>query len=99
MATRPTVSPISSSTASSNARRKKRASEEDPNVRYFLLKPGSSLEKPELGEEITNIKRALVQSFRTGQPYLAVTAWKGVEDISEESGNSPAIVKQAVSRP
>jgi hypothetical protein len=82
------------------ARRKRRSTGSDnPNVRYFLLKPGSSIENPELGEEVQDVKQVLVRSFRTNQPFLTLIAWNAVEDTSEESGNSPTIVKQAMSRP
>jgi len=82
------------------ARRKRRTtSADDLNVRYFLLKPGSTLEKPELGEEVTNIKQVLVRSFKSNQPFLTLMAWNAVEDTSDDNGNSPMIVKQGVPRP
>lgn len=81
------------------ARRTRRtANAEDPNVRYFLLKAESTLDKPELGEEMTNIKQVLIRSFKTNQPFLTVTAWNAVEDTSDDSGHSPMIVKQEVAR-
>lgn len=82
------------------ARRKRRSTNgEDLNVRYFLLKPGSSLEKPELGEEVKGVKQVLVRSFRSNQPFLTLMAWNAVEDTSDDSGESPTIVKRAVARP
>jgi hypothetical protein len=81
-------------------RRKRRTtSADDLNVRYFLLKPGSTLEKPELGEELTSIKQVLVRSFKSNQPFLTLMAWNAVEDTSDDNGNSPMIVKQGVTRP
>jgi hypothetical protein len=81
-------------------RRKRRTtSADDLNVRYFLLKPGSTLEKPELGEELTNIKQVLVRSFKSNQPFLTLMAWNAIEDTSDDNGNSPMIVKQEVTRP
>jgi hypothetical protein len=82
------------------ARRKRRTTNgENPNVRYFLLKPGSSLDRPELGEEVKSVKQVLVRSFRTNQPFLTLMLWNAVEDTSDESGDSPMIVKRAVARP
>lgn len=65
------------------------------NVRYFLPKSGSSTEKPELGEEMTNQGEALVQAFKSGQVFYTLVAWKAVPEIN---GNEPKIVKQALSR-
>jgi hypothetical protein len=82
------------------ARRKRRnTSTDDQNVRYFLLKPGSTLEKPELGEELTSIKQVLIRSFKSNQPFLTLMAWNAVEDTSDDNANSPMIVKQKVTRP
>jgi len=82
------------------ARRKRRTtSAEDPNVRYFLLKPGCTLEEPELGEEVTSMKQVLIRSFKTNQPFLTLMAWNAVEDTSDDDGNSPMIVKKEVARP
>jgi hypothetical protein len=87
-------------TESPTARRKRRSTVTDnPNARYFLLKTGSSIESPELGEELRDIKQVLVRSFRTNQPFLTLMAWNAVEDTSEEGGDSPKIVKQAMPRP
>jgi len=65
------------------------------NVRYFLPKPGSSSEKPELGQEMTNEGEALVEAFKSGQVFYTVVAWKAAPEIN---GNEPKIVKQALSR-
>lgn len=81
-------------------RRKRRTtSADDLNIRYFLLKPGSTLENPELGEELTNIKQVLIRSFKSNQPFLTLMAWNAIEDTSDDNGNSPMIVKQEVPRP
>lgn len=66
------------------------------NVRFFLLKPGSSADKPELGREIASENEALVEAFRTGQTFFTVIAWKAVPDLDGEYG--PKIVKQALPR-
>jgi hypothetical protein len=73
-------------------RRQEMASE---NVRYFLLKSGSSTEKPELGQEMTNEGEALVQAFKSGQVFYTLVAWKAVPEIN---GNEPRIVKQVFDR-
>jgi len=65
------------------------------NVRYFLPKPSSSSEKPELGQEMTNEGEALVEAFKSGQVFYTVVAWKAAPEIN---GNEPKIVKQALSR-
>jgi len=40
------------------------------NVRFFLLKPGSSADKPELGREMASENEALVEAFRNGADTL-----------------------------
>lgn len=79
-------------------RRRRGSGEEAANVRYFLLKPGSTIETPELGEELTSINQALVRAFKSNEPFLTLTAWNAVEDTSDDSGRSPTIVKQIVNR-
>jgi hypothetical protein len=66
------------------------------NVRFFLLKPGSSPDKPELGREIASENEALVEAFRTGQAFITVVTWKAVPDLDGEYG--PKIVKEALPR-
>jgi hypothetical protein len=65
------------------------------NVRYFLPKPGSSGEKPELGQEMASEGEALVQAFKSGQVFYTLVAWKAVPEIN---GNEPRIVKQVFDR-
>ena len=74
-----------------NAPRKRRNGN-DVNLRYFLIKPGSSPARPELGQEMASEGEALIEAFRTGQPFYTVTAWKAVPEVN---GASPVIVKQA----
>jgi hypothetical protein len=96
----PPVAPAGTQPNAPPARRKRRSTNgEDPGVRYFLLKPGSSLDRPELGEEVTSIKQVLIRSFKTTQPFLTLMAWNAVEDVSDESRDSPLIVKKGVPRP
>jgi hypothetical protein len=75
--------------------RRRRQEMTSENVRYFLLKSGSSTEKPELGQEMTNEGEALVQAFKSGQVFYTLVAWKAVPEIS---GNEPRIVKQIFER-
>jgi hypothetical protein len=66
------------------------------NVRFFLLKPGSTADKPELGREMPSEAEALVEAFRTGQVFVTVVAWKAVPEIDGDYG--PKIVKEAMPR-
>jgi hypothetical protein len=79
--------------ASSTGPRRKRRSGTDAGVRYFLPKPGSSQATPELGQEVASEGEALIQAFRSGQPFYTLTAWKAVPEVN---GARPVIVKQAV---
>ncbi len=65
------------------------------NVRFFLLKPGSSAEKPELGQEVASEGEALVNAFKSGQVFYTLVAWKAAPELT---GDEPRIVKQALSR-
>lgn len=77
--------------AESKPRRRRHGT--DTALRYFLIKPGSSPAKPELGQEMASEGEALIEAFRSGQPFYTVTAWKAVPEVN---GGSPVIVKQAV---
>jgi len=74
---------------------RRRRTSNDANLRYFLIKPGSSPAKPELGQEMASEGEALIDAFRTGQPFYTVTAWKAVPEVN---GGNPVIVKQAVAQ-
>jgi hypothetical protein len=74
--------------------RRKRRNGNDPGVRYFLPKSGSSAATPELGQEVASEGEALIQAFKNGQPFYTLTAWKAVPEVN--GGGSPVIVKQAV---
>ena len=78
--------------ANSSRRRRNR---NDANLRYFLIKPGSSAARPELGQEMASEGEALIEAFRSGQPFYTVTAWKAVPEVN---GGNPVIVKQAVAQ-
>ena len=79
----------------SKSGRRRRWEMTSESIRYFLPRPGSSSEKPELGQEIETEGDALVQAFKSGQLFYTLVAWRPVPEIN---GNEPRIVKQALSR-
>ena len=82
--------PMSGHDASRPRRRRNGA---DATLRFFLPKQGSSPAKPELGQEMATEGEALIEAFRSGQPFYTVAAWKAVPEVN---GGNPVIVKQAV---
>ncbi len=72
---------------------RRRRNGNDTSLRYFLVRPGSSPAKPELGQEMASEGEALIEAFRTSQPFYTLTAWKAVPEVN---GGNPVIVKQAV---
>jgi hypothetical protein len=86
--------PSSGKSEAAPARRKKRVSE-DGNLRYFLPRTGSSSAKPELGQEMASEGEALIEAFKSGQPFYTLTAWKAVPEVN---GSNPVIVRQAIAR-
>jgi len=89
-----TATDLAAGTSERNGRRR-RWEMTSENVRYFLPKPGSAQEKPELGQEMASEGEALVHAFKSGQVFYTLVAWRAVPEIS---GNEPRIVKQALSR-
>ncbi len=75
--------------------RRRRWEMSSADVRYFLPKTGTSPEKPELGREVTNEADALVEAFKTDQPFFTLVVWKAV---SENEDGIPRIVKETVKR-
>jgi hypothetical protein len=75
--------------------RRRRSELTSDNVRYFLPKPGSSSEKPELGQELNNEGEVLLEAFKSGQVFYTLVAWKAVPEII---GKEPKIVKQALNK-
>ena len=96
-ATTPPAEAAAQNGAGKNGRgeRKRRWEMTPANVRFFLPKSGTNAERPELGREMTSEGDALVESFRTGQVFFTLVAWKAV---SEMEGDTPKIVKQALNR-
>jgi hypothetical protein len=74
---------------------RRRRNGDAPNLRYFLLKPGSSAVKPELGQETASEGEALIEAFRAGQPFYTLAMWKAIPELN---GSNPVIVKQAVAQ-
>jgi hypothetical protein len=85
--------PASRSVGGTNARRRHRNGN-DPNLRYFLPKSGSSPANPELGQEMANEGEALIEALKSGQTFFTVAVWKSVPEVN--GGGHPVIVKQAV---
>ena len=79
---------------STNARRRKWPMGAG-DVRFFLPKPGSTKDKPELGQEMLSEKEALMRSFQANQVFFTVVAWNAVPDTN---GDEARIVKEAVKR-
>jgi hypothetical protein len=96
METKVPASPVESlatSVGGTSAHRRRRNGG-DPNLRYFLPKPGSSPAKPELGQEMASEGEALIEAFKTGQQFYTLTVWKAAPEVN--GSGSPVIVKQAV---
>lgn len=89
METRQTSAPPAGTSA---PRRRRRNSGDDESVRYFLPKPGSSTDSPQLGQEVASEGEALIQAFRNGQTFYTLSAWRAVPEVN--GGGSPVIVKQ-----
>src|ERR1700746_694078 len=93
---KPVTEPTAPGAAGKNgAGRRRRWEMTSADVRYFLIKPGTSADKPELGREVTNEADALVEAFKTDQPFFTLVAWKAV---SENENGIPRIVKEALKR-
>ena len=87
------AAPVTTSVGGANTPRRRRNGS-DPNLRYFLPKPGSSPAKPELGQEMANEGEALIEALKSGQTFFTVAVWKSVPEVN--GGGNPVIVKQAV---
>ncbi len=91
-----TTQPPAGASAGAVKMRRRRVSTDDGQVRYFLPKPGSTPDKLELGREMPNESEALIEAFKSGQSFYALTVCKAAAEIN--GGGSPVIVKQAVAR-
>jgi hypothetical protein len=98
METRPgtvTAPPAAAAGAGAEKTRRRRLSTDDDHVRYFLPNPGSTPDKPELGREMPSEGEALVEAFKSGQPFYELTVCKAATEVN---GGRPVIVKQALAR-
>lgn len=96
MENRPTAGASAPPAANDGSTRRKRRNGVDPVLRYFLPKPDASPGSLELGQEVASEGEALIQSFKNGQPFYTLAAWKAVPEVN--GGGSPVILKQAVTR-
>jgi hypothetical protein len=94
---KPTDGVTTQGVAARNGRgeRRRRWEMTSADVRFFLPKPGSLSDKPELGREMTSEAETLVEAFRTGQVFFTLVAWRAVPEIDDDA---PKIVKQAMKR-
>ena len=75
-----------------NTRRSRRQTEE--GIRYFLAKDGTSIEKPELGAEVSSEGEALIKAFQSKNGVIyTVLAYKAEAEIQ---GGSPTLVKRPI---
>ena len=73
-------------------RRSRQESEEV--VRYFLSKDGTSIEKPELGVEVSSEGEALIKAFQAKNAIIyTVLAYRAE---AEMQGGSPTLVKRPI---
>jgi hypothetical protein len=84
--------PPSNGAAAKSGRRKALA--DVGHNRYFLPKPGSTPDKPELGRELQSEGEALIEAFRSGQPFFMLKVCKAATEVN--GAGSPVIVKQVV---
>lgn len=76
------------------SRHRKQRISDDSGVRYFLPATGTSPSAPELGQELAGEGEALIEAFRSGQPFYTLATWKAVPEV--DGRGSPMIVKLAV---
>ena len=62
-------------------------------ARFFLPKPDSTLQNPELGQEMNSEGDALIEALKSGQAFFAVTVFRAV---AQQNGGYPVITKQLV---
>jgi hypothetical protein len=95
METTAPVSPESQDKSNNTAesKRGRRARQQTEEVaRYFLAKEGSSIEKPELGQEIASEGEALIKAFQSKSAVIyTLLAYKAE---AEMQGGSPTLVKR-----
>lgn len=88
-------SPRSSGDAAANSRRGRRSPAAVERVRYFLPKPGSAAERPELGQEAASEAEALIEAFRSTQIFYTLVAWSALPELN---GSEAKITKRPLTR-
>jgi len=76
--------------------RRSRRNEVEVDLRYFLPASDSSTAALKLGQEVASEGEALIQAFKSGQPFYTIAVWKAVPEVN--GGGSPMILKQAVAK-
>jgi hypothetical protein len=77
------------------SRRRHRRTAPVLQARYFLPKPGSSSDQPELGQEAASESAALVEAFQATQVFYTLVAWKAVPEMN---GSEAKIIKRPLTR-
>jgi hypothetical protein len=85
----------SNNTSVTRPGRQRRGHINSDDVRFFLPKPGSSPETPELGTELSTEGEALIHAFKNGTVFLTVVVWSPTAEVSD---GEPKIVKQPLKR-
>src|SRR5436309_4534615 len=75
------------------SRRRRGARTAEPSVARFFLVKTSGNGTVELGQEVASENEAVVESFRVGGSFAAVTEWKAQVDLAT---GVPVIKKEAV---
>lgn len=73
-------------------RRRRGAAGDSGAARFFLVKTSSN-GALELAQEVASENEAIVESFRVGGSFAAVTEWKAQVDLST---GAPVIKKEAI---
>ena len=74
-------------------RRRRGARTAEPSAARFFLIKGSSNGTVDLGQEVASENEAMVESFRVGGTFAAVTEWRPSIDYNT---GAPVIRKEAV---
>jgi hypothetical protein len=94
IATTKTDASSSVTTGKRGVRRPKIGTEStEPGCRFFLAGPDRTGKNPGLGQEIFTEGEAMVEAFKSGVTYFALTEWRPKVDFS---GKTPQVRKEAV---
>ena len=87
-------SPMAEPASAKRGRKPRQPAEEV--ARYFLSKEGSSLTRPELGEEAANESEALIKAFQSKGGVIYVVMSYQAE--AEVQGGNPILVKRPLQK-